>query len=200
MPFTSATPTLSRVTPVAADISRANEKRPEASRKPSRLNRAEADTEKNGSDAPPRATTSGTVRSPAVSVSLRAMPVELYAITTSVTENLSNEGKSAPVSRNGVPETCRASVPLDLIKAPTDASRTPTSKDPTFRLALAPVTTMLRSSPRFWKPKSPDNRTDPPITASKPFTTTAMVLPGTSIGAVTDPTVSDCFTATFVEL
>ena len=90
-----------------------------------------------------------------------------------------------------MPATCSASVPSGLIKAPSEASRTPTSKDPTFRLALAPDTTMLRSAPRFWNPKSPDNRTEPPITASKPFTTTAVVRPGTSIVAVSAPTVSD---------
>ena len=59
---------------------------------------------------------------------------------------------------------------------------------------------MLRSFPRFWNPKSPNNRTDPPITAWNPSTATAMVSPGTSRSALIVPTVTDCFTATAVEL
>ena len=91
-------------------------------------------------------------------------------------------------------------MPLGLIKAPSVALRMPTSKEPAVRLACAPETTMLRLSPLFWNPKSPDNWTEPPMTARNPSTTTAMVRPGTSIAAVSAPTVSDCFTARSVEL
>ena len=99
-----------------------------------------------------------------------------------------------------MPLACKTIVPFGFTKAPRVALRMPTSKLPAVRLASAPTTTMLRSFSRFWNPKSPNNRTDPPITVWNPSTATAMVLAETSRKALIVPTVRDCFTENAVEL
>ena len=95
----------------------------------------------------------------------------------------------------GVPLACNIVPPSLLIIRPKVALVTPTAKEPTVSVALAPLTATAISFPVFLKPKSPFNVTKSSSVASKPLTTMAVVLLATITGAVIGPMVMLVFTS-----